>query len=762
MDGAPSDGALLGLTSERAAVRPSLTAAVGTAHPAEAAALFAGPGEVRARCRAVDWASSPLGPVERWPPTLRAMVRVALAAGVPTLVLWGAELVPIYNDACARVLGAEPPVALGRGVRELFPECWEEHAPIYERVLAGETVTLEDARFPLARAGALDARFAIAYSPIPDDAGAVAGVLVTALETARLVRDAHDVDALRASERRHAFLTRLGDALRPVADPVQVQGVATRTLGEHLGVNHAYYVHVDADDAHVTCEADYVRGMPSLVGRYALDAYGPTLAAEYRAGRPVVIRDTADDPLVPAPLRAAWATIGIRAQLAVPLVKDGRFTAALGVDQAVPRAWTAEEVTLVQETAERTWAAVERARAEARARDRLAELESVYRGSPVGMCVFDRDLRYVRINERLAEINGLPAEAHLGRTVRELLPDLADTAEATLRRILETGTALRDVEFRGTTPAQPGVERVWLAQWLPLHDAAGAIVGVHVVAEEVTEQRRLVAEREAALAAERAARGRADDERRAAEAANAAKGHFLASMSHELRTPLNAIQGYVQLMQLELHGPLTGAQRDALDRVGRAQTRLLGLINDLLNYAKLEAGRVEFDVRPTRVRDVIADVIPLIEPQLAAKGLRLAVVHDASAGEEGAVWADREKLGQVLLNLLTNAAKFTPPRQADGTPGIVTIRVAPARAARPDVVVLQVHDTGIGIPREKQEAIFDPFIQVSTGLTRTSEGTGLGLAISRDLARGMGGDLEVGSEEGRGSTFTVTLRRVAP
>ena len=236
-------------------------------------------------------------------------------------------------------------------------------------------------------------------------------------------------------------------------------------------------------------------------------------------------------------------------------------------------------------------------------------------------------------------------------------------------------------------------------------------------------------------------------------------------MSHELRTPLNAIQGYVQLLDMGLHGPVTGAQRDALGRVARAQTHLLGLINDVLNFTKLEAGHVEFDVRPTRAADVVRDVAPLVEPQLRAKGLAFVVrvAEGGAAGAPSAVWADREKLGQVLVNLLSNAVKFTPAVQADGAPGRVTVEFTEASAedaGAPGVAYLRVRDTGIGIARDKQEAVFDPFVQVSTGLTRTSEGTGLGLAISRDLARGMGGDLTVESREGAGSTFTVTLRRV--
>jgi signal transduction histidine kinase len=209
----------------------------------------------------------------------------------------------------------------------------------------------------------------------------------------------------------------------------------------------------------------------------------------------------------------------------------------------------------------------------------------------------------------------------------------------------------------------------------------------------------------------------------------------------------------VQLLELGLHGPVTDAQRDALQRVTRAQRHLLGLINDVLSFARLESGRVEYDIQPVAVRDVVGDVLPLVEPQVSARGLALEVrLPDDDARGPVRVLADREKLAQVLLNLLSNAVKFT----AAG--GRVAIDLA-LRDGAADVAELRVSDTGIGIPADRLEAVFEPFFQVAKGYAREAGGTGLGLAISRDLARAMGGDLTVRSVEGKGSTFTVTLRR---
>ncbi len=236
-------------------------------------------------------------------------------------------------------------------------------------------------------------------------------------------------------------------------------------------------------------------------------------------------------------------------------------------------------------------------------------------------------------------------------------------------------------------------------------------------------------------------------QRAAAEEANRAKSGFLAVMSHELRTPLNAIAGYVQLLEMGIHGPVTEAQLGALERIGRSQQHLLRLINDVLNLARIESGRVEYVLEEVPVPELMAAVMPMVEPQMAAKELAFNV----EVGGPLAMWADREKVQQILINLLSNAIKFTPPGGR--------ISVETGVADEPGMVAVRVADTGVGIPPEKQASVFEPFVQVDMSRTRRSEGTGLGLAISRDLARGMGGDLRVWSEEGRGSVFTLLLPR---
>ena len=249
-----------------------------------------------------------------------------------------------------------------------------------------------------------------------------------------------------------------------------------------------------------------------------------------------------------------------------------------------------------------------------------------------------------------------------------------------------------------------------------------------------------------ALALERARLFEAEREARAeAERANRAKADFLATMSHELRTPLNAIDGYAELMELGIRGPLTDAQREDLARIRRSQKHLLGLIDDVLSFARIESGRMTLDLVPVPLDEALGALEELVAPQLRAKGLRYDYLRTTTD-----VWvrADPERLRQVLINLLSNAVKYTD----DGT-------IIVEAAVEGEDAVVRVRDTGRGIPAEKLDAIFEPFVQVEQGLTRRSTGSGLGLAISRDLARRMGGDLTVESSVGGGSIFTLRLPR---
>ena len=266
-----------------------------------------------------------------------------------------------------------------------------------------------------------------------------------------------------------------------------------------------------------------------------------------------------------------------------------------------------------------------------------------------------------------------------------------------------------------------------------MRDPMGTLIGFAKVTRDLTE-RRAVEER--ALA----------DTRRATEAevANRTKSEFLASMSHELRTPLNAIGGYAELIAMGIGGAVTEQQQEYLARIRGSQQHLLGIINDLLNYSKIEAGHVSYDLGPLPLTSLLDAVVPLITPQARAKNIALECEPCPS---DLFATGDRMKTEQIVLNLLSNAVKFTQ------NGGRVSVRCD----VDGDCARIVVADTGRGIPADKLTSIFEPFVQL--GRTRTSqhEGTGLGLAISRDLARAMNGEVIAESTVGEGSTFTLML-----
>jgi signal transduction histidine kinase len=243
-------------------------------------------------------------------------------------------------------------------------------------------------------------------------------------------------------------------------------------------------------------------------------------------------------------------------------------------------------------------------------------------------------------------------------------------------------------------------------------------------------------------------RRRAEEELRLAQAraenANRAKAEFLAVMSHELRTPLNAISGYVDMLSLDVDGPLSDKQRVSLSRIQLNQQHLLALIDDVLSFAKIEAGKLDIHFQNVLIHDVIESLEALVRPELQRK--ELAFTCDP-CDDAAAVRADPEKLRQILLNFVANAIKFTPQGGR--------IRVGANRVD--EIVRIWVSDTGIGIPSDQLEQVFEPFFQVEAGPTRRYPGIGLGLAIARDLARAMDGEVRLESEVGKGTTIWLLL-----
>jgi PAS domain S-box-containing protein len=349
-----------------------------------------------------------------------------------------------------------------------------------------------------------------------------------------------------------------------------------------------------------------------------------------------------------------------------------------------------------------------------------------------GLFNLDLDGTITTWNEGAERIAGYRADEIIGKHFSIFYPP-EDVAAGKPRNELEIVRRDGRFEEEGWRLRKNG-QRYWCNVVITaIYNAERQLVGFGKITRDLTERR------------EATERSLADARRvAAAETANRTKSEFLAAMSHELRTPLNAIGGYAELLTMGLGGAVSADQLEYLERIRRSQQHLLGIINDILNFSRIEAGQVVYEIETVSISEVMAEVVPMIIPQAEMKGLKV----EQRAKKSAKVKADRGKLEQVLLNLLSNAVKFTN----EGTIEISSFEQG-------DRAGLLVRDTGIGIPTDKLNSVFEPFVQVGRSLTTPHEGTGLGLAISRDLTKAMGGELSVTSELGTGTTFTVSLKK---
>jgi PAS domain S-box-containing protein len=346
--------------------------------------------------------------------------------------------------------------------------------------------------------------------------------------------------------------------------------------------------------------------------------------------------------------------------------------------------------------------------------------------------MLDPNGRIVSWNRGAEALKQYRADEIIGHSFSAFYPAI-DVAAGKPERELEIATREGRYEEEGWRIRKDGTA-FWAGVLITaVRGADGNLIGFSKVTRDLTERR---ASQERAIA----------DTRRITEieTASRTKTEFLTAMSHELRTPINATMGYADLLLMEIGGGLSEQQREYVARVRGSQEHLLAIINDLLNYGRIEAGQLHYEIGPAPLRELVDKVFPMVQPQAVAKGLTLSM-HPCPSGL--LVQVDRIKAEQIILNLLSNAVKFTPAG------GHVSVGCVLAGG----IGRIMVEDDGPGIPVEKHEAIFAPFVQLGRSLTSGHEGTGLGLAISRDLARAMNGDITVESAPGKGSRFTLAL-----
>jgi len=349
--------------------------------------------------------------------------------------------------------------------------------------------------------------------------------------------------------------------------------------------------------------------------------------------------------------------------------------------------------------------------------------------------VFDRDGRFVYVNQPLLDLWGITLQEAEGKNFFDLkYPD--DLATLLLRQVQEVfGNTTR---ITGETPytSPTGVYADYEYIFSPVFDADGAVESVVGITRDITARKR-----------EAEALGMAKD---AAEAANRAKSQFLANMSHEIRTPMNGVIGMTDLV---LDTELTVEQRENLGIVKSSAEALLTVINDIMDFSKIEAGKLELDLIDFKLRDAVGDTANALAWKAHQNGLELIVDVDDAVPDT--LRGDPGRLRQILINLLGNAIKFTPH-------GEVVLRVVSEAASPPEVLLhFAVSDTGIGIPLDRQQHVFEAFTQADGSTTRTYGGTGLGLTIASKLVHLMGGRVWVESEAGKGSTFHFSARFVA-
>jgi PAS domain S-box-containing protein len=628
-------------------------------------------------------------------------------------------IVSSWNAGAERLFGYSADEAVGRSITLIIPpELHAEEQSILERLRRGERVEHSDT-VRVTKDGRL-IHVSLAISPVRDRHGRIIGASKVARDiTARKQME----EDLRRSAEAQRFLVSLHDAMRGLRDPAKVMWEIVTSLGTYFAVSRCTYGEIDPAEERFTVIRDSVDGARSVAGSGRLKDLGPEIIRELKAGRTLVISDVREDPRPNgAAAFAAFAGIETRSLVYVPLVKEERFVALLMLHDREPRAWSPFDVALLEQMAERTWFAVEGARAEAALRESRDVLSLAMRGGRMGAWARDVATGRVWWSRELEELFGLAPGGFDGNE-DGFITFVHEDDRLLVTRAMETALATGEdyvVELRFRHAS--GEWRWMEGRGRAVYGADGQPIRLYGIGIDITQRRQT----EEAL--------RLADRR---------KDEFLATLAHELRNPLAPIRAAVETMRMNDTGESeTQVARDIIDRQARQLTRL---VDDLLDLARITQGKIQLRREPVELAAVVRNAVESADPLMKAFAhtLTVAVPQDAIHLD-----ADPARLSQIILNLLNNAAKYTPEGGH--------IRLTAVREGREAVV--SVRDNGIGIAAEHLPHVFEMFSQMAPALERSEGGLGIGLALVRGMVELHGGSIEAHSDgPGRGSELIVRL-----
>lgn len=683
------------------------------------------PDPLRQRLAEHDWSNSVLGPIDRWPPAIRTVLRLMLDAKHPMFVFWGPELGFLYNEAYTAFLQDKHPVAIGKPLAQVWPEIWPELSPLIKRTLAGKSVYIENMPFVMFRNGRNEQTwFTFSYSPIYDDHGAVVGVYGTAIDTTSSV----------TTERRLAFQVRLGDQLRDLLEPGAICSTTTRLLRAELGASRVLFGEITADGEHATFHSNALdAGVPELVGTFRAAAYGKAGFDDLRSGKTGVHNDIAAQ-LAACDLPAVrnFDAIGARAAISVPVLRNGHLRCILIVHQAAARNWEPYEIELVQDIAERSWNAVERAQAEARLQaahaqlerllgERTAERDRIWDIAQDILAIASTDGFFLSCNPALTKVLGW-TEAELQATPFSTFahPDQLGELGGIVAR-LAAGETITQYEIRSRH--RDGAYR-WLS-WTVVPQ--GRVL--YMAGRDVTEAR---AQQEALRQTEEALRQAQKME---------AIGQLTGGVAHDFNNMLAAMVGNLQLASVHLEAGRVDKLARYIEGAEKVVDRAATLTHRLLAFSR----RQTLDPKPTDVELLVSSMLELIT-RTVGPGITVGTEY-ASAWRT--TYCDPNQLENALLNLAINARDAMPGG------GRLLIRTTDAGAGADAFVRISVVDSGSGMAPEVAERAFEPFYTTKP----LGQGTGLGLSMVFGFVSQSGGEVHLDSTPGAGTTVSLDLPR---